>query len=80
MAETQTIDKRSSEKLRGRDRRSYNLSTKLTTNEAKAVEKAASAEDFAKLGQGDHPQTDEQMVRERASYEYQDADGKTIEQ
>jgi len=39
VAETQTIDKRSSEKLRGRDRRSYNLSTKLTTNEAKAVEK-----------------------------------------
>jgi hypothetical protein len=36
------IDKRSSEKLRGRDRRSCNLSTKLTTNEAKAVEEAAS--------------------------------------
>ncbi len=42
MAETQMIDKRSSEKLRGRDRRSCNLSTKLTTNEAKAVEEAAS--------------------------------------
>ncbi len=42
MAETQTIDKRSSEKLRGRDRRSCNLSTKLTPNEAKAVEESAS--------------------------------------
>ncbi len=37
-----------------------------------------SAEDFAKLGQGQHPQTGEQLVRQRASYEYQDADGKTI--
>ena len=37
-----------------------------------------SAEDFAKLSQGQHPQTDEQLVRQRASYEYQDADGKTI--
>ena len=42
MAEIQVIDERSSEKLRGRDRRSCNLSTKLTTNEAKAVEEAAS--------------------------------------
>ena len=42
MAEIQVIDKRNSEKLRGRDRRSCNLSTKLTTNEAKAVEEAAS--------------------------------------
>ena len=42
MAETQTIGERNSEKLRGRDRRSCNLSTKLTTNEAKAVEEAAS--------------------------------------
>jgi len=42
VAEIQVIDKRSSEKLRGRDRRSCNLSTKLTTNEAKAVEEAAS--------------------------------------
>src|ERR1700751_3412097 len=39
---------------------------------------AVSAEDFAKLGQGQHPQTGEQLVRQRASYEYQDADGKTI--
>jgi conjugative relaxase-like TrwC/TraI family protein len=37
-----------------------------------------SAEDFAKLSQGQHPQTSQQLVRQRASYEYQDADGKTI--
>ena len=37
-----------------------------------------SAEDFAKLSQGQHPQTGEQLVRQRASYEYQDAKGKTI--
>jgi conjugative relaxase-like TrwC/TraI family protein len=37
-----------------------------------------SAEDFAKLSQGQHPKTGEQLVRQRASYEYQDADGKTI--
>ena len=36
------IEERSSEKLRGRDRRSRNLSTKLTASEAKAVEEAAS--------------------------------------
>ncbi len=39
---------------------------------------AVSAEDFAKLGQGQHPQIGEQLVRQRASYEYQDADGKTV--
>jgi conjugative relaxase-like TrwC/TraI family protein len=39
---------------------------------------AVSAEDFAKLSQGQHPQTGEQLVRQRASYEYLDADGKTI--
>ncbi len=39
---------------------------------------AVSAEDFAKLSQGQHPQTGEQLVRQRASYEYHDADGKTI--
>jgi conjugative relaxase-like TrwC/TraI family protein len=39
---------------------------------------AVSAEDFAKLSQGQHPATSEQLVRQRASYEYQDADGKTI--
>jgi conjugative relaxase-like TrwC/TraI family protein len=37
-----------------------------------------STEDFAKLSQGQHPQTGEQLVRQRASYEYQDAEGKTI--
>src|SRR5882757_8883807 len=39
---------------------------------------AVSAEDFAKLSQGQHPQTGEQLVRQRASYEYQDAEGQTI--
>jgi conjugative relaxase-like TrwC/TraI family protein len=39
---------------------------------------AVSAEDFAKLSQGQDPQTGEQLVRQRVSYEYQDADGKTI--
>ncbi len=42
MGEVDMIEERTSEKLRGRDRRSRNLSTKLTTNEAKAVEEAAS--------------------------------------
>ena len=37
-----------------------------------------SAEDFAKLSQGQHPQTGEQLVRQRASYQYEDADGKTV--
>jgi conjugative relaxase-like TrwC/TraI family protein len=39
---------------------------------------AVSAEDFAKLSQGQHPGTSEQLVRQRASYEYQDAHGKII--
>ena len=39
---------------------------------------AVSAEHFAKLSQGQHPQTREQLVRQRASYQYQDADGKTV--
>jgi conjugative relaxase-like TrwC/TraI family protein len=39
---------------------------------------AVSAEDFAKLSQGRHPQTGEQLVRQRASYQYMDADGKTV--
>jgi len=39
---------------------------------------AVSAEDFAKLSQGQHPQSGDQLVRQRASYEYQDADGKTV--
>ena len=42
MAEFHTIEDRSSAKLRGRDRRSLNLSTKLTAIEAQAVEEAAS--------------------------------------
>jgi conjugative relaxase-like TrwC/TraI family protein len=37
-----------------------------------------SAEDFGKLSQGQHPETGEQLVRQRAPYEYQDADGKTV--
>jgi conjugative relaxase-like TrwC/TraI family protein len=39
---------------------------------------AVSAKDFAKLSQGQHPATGEQLVRQRASYEYKDADGKTV--
>ena len=39
---------------------------------------AVSAEDFGKLSQGQHPETGEQLVRQRASYEYQDADGRTV--
>jgi conjugative relaxase-like TrwC/TraI family protein len=39
---------------------------------------AVSAEDFGKLSQGKHPETGEQLIRQRASYEYQDADGKTV--
>src|SRR3954471_14422737 len=37
-----------------------------------------SSEDFANLSEGQHPQTGEQLVRQRSSYEYQDAEGKTI--
>ena len=39
---------------------------------------AVSAEDFSKLSQGQHPATGEQLVRQRASCEYKDADGKII--
>src|SRR5437762_6807538 len=39
---------------------------------------AVPAEDFARLSQGQHPGTGEQLVRQRASYEYQGAHGKTI--
>jgi conjugative relaxase-like TrwC/TraI family protein len=39
---------------------------------------AVSAEDFARLSQGQHPQTGEQLVKQRASYEYTDADGKSV--
>jgi conjugative relaxase-like TrwC/TraI family protein len=37
-----------------------------------------SAEEFARLSQGQHPQTAGQLVRQRASYQYSDADGKTV--
>jgi conjugative relaxase-like TrwC/TraI family protein len=40
---------------------------------------AVSAEDFARLSQGQHPATGELLVRQRASYLYKDADGKTIQ-
>lgn len=39
---------------------------------------AVSAADFARLSQGQHPETGEQLVRQRASYEYQGTDGKTV--
>src|SRR6202008_1065863 len=39
---------------------------------------AVSADDFAKLSQSQPPQTGDQLVPQRASYEYQDAEGKTI--
>lgn len=39
---------------------------------------AVTAEDFARLSQGQHPQTGEQLVRQRASYEYKDANGKAV--
>jgi conjugative relaxase-like TrwC/TraI family protein len=39
---------------------------------------AVSAADFARLSQGQHPETGEQLVRQRASYEYQCADGKIV--
>ena len=42
MPEVKSIEERGSERLRGRDRRSLNLSTKLTVSEAKAIEEAAS--------------------------------------
>jgi len=41
MGQVDRIEERTSEKLRGRDRRSRNLSTKLTAQEAKAIEEAA---------------------------------------
>jgi conjugative relaxase-like TrwC/TraI family protein len=34
--------------------------------------------EFARLSQGQHPQTGEQLVRQRASYEYEDSAGKSI--
>jgi conjugative relaxase-like TrwC/TraI family protein len=39
---------------------------------------AVSTEDFARLSQGQHPQSAEQLVRQRASYKYHDADGKSV--
>lgn len=39
---------------------------------------AVSAADFARLSQGQHPETGEQLVRQRASYEYEAAEGKAI--
>ena len=39
---------------------------------------AVSQEDFTRLGQGQHPQSGDQLVRQRASYEYTDGDGRTI--
>jgi len=42
MGEVQTMGDRPKEKLRGRDRRSLNLSTKLTAAEARVIEDTAS--------------------------------------
>ncbi len=39
---------------------------------------AVSEADFARLAQGQHPQTGEQLVRQRQSYEYSNENGKTI--
>jgi conjugative relaxase-like TrwC/TraI family protein len=39
---------------------------------------AVSAEDFAKLSEGQHPVTGEQLVRHRPSYEYQNPKGRTV--
>jgi conjugative relaxase-like TrwC/TraI family protein len=36
------------------------------------------AEEFARLSEGQHPVTGEQLVQHRQAYEYQNADGKTI--
>jgi len=39
---------------------------------------AVSSADFARLSQGQHPESGEQLVRQRASYKYQAGDGKTV--
>lgn len=39
---------------------------------------AVSEEEFALLSQGQHPRTGEQLVRQRASYEYTDASGRAV--
>jgi conjugative relaxase-like TrwC/TraI family protein len=43
-----------------------------------ALAGAVSADEFARLSQGRHAQTGEQLVRQRASYEYTDTDGKAV--
>ncbi len=37
-----------------------------------------SEQDFARLSQGQHPETGEQIVKQRTSYQYQDGNGKTV--
>ena len=39
---------------------------------------AVSEAEFARLSQGQHPQTGEQLVKQRAAYQYQDSHGKTV--
>ena len=39
---------------------------------------AVSADEFHRLSEGQHPQTGEQLVQHRQSFEYQGADGKTV--
>jgi conjugative relaxase-like TrwC/TraI family protein len=39
---------------------------------------AVSADEFHRLSDGQHPQTGEQLVQHRQSFEYQDANGKTV--
>src|SRR6185437_14160010 len=34
--------------------------------------------EFARLSQGQQPQSGEQLVKQRASYQYESADGKTV--
>lgn len=37
-----------------------------------------SEQDFARLSQGQHPETGDQMVKQRASYQYEGSNGKTV--
>ena len=37
------------------------------------------ADDFARLSEGKHPRTGEQLVSQRLSHEYKTADGKTVD-
>src|SRR5579863_3026749 len=39
---------------------------------------AVSAAEFARLSQGQHPESAEQLIRQRASYEYQGSEGKMV--